>query len=129
MLLVLTAIDAPYQDVSLLWTIDWFVDRCRTTNNLLGDCYGAAVVAALSQKELEDMDSEKDKKKERVLSEEDFATAADIEGVDDCEQGGGGLKATWSQVTKVSKLCYKACMIPSESDRSYEEFPISTIEG
>ena len=27
MLLVLTAIECPVQDVSLLWTIDWFVDR------------------------------------------------------------------------------------------------------
>ena len=25
-----------------------FVDRCRTTNNMLGDCYGAAVVEHLS---------------------------------------------------------------------------------
>ena len=25
MLIVLSAIDAPYQDVSLLWAIDWFV--------------------------------------------------------------------------------------------------------
>ncbi|CAB4067282.1 SLC1A2 [Lepeophtheirus salmonis] len=57
MLIVLTAIDAPVQDVSLLWTIDWFVDRCRTTNNLLGDLYGAAVVEALSKKELEAMDA------------------------------------------------------------------------
>eukprot|EP00095_Tigriopus_kingsejongensis_P005935 maker-scaffold316_size209483-snap-gene-1.34 protein:Tk05935 transcript:maker-scaffold316_size209483-snap-gene-1.34-mRNA-1 annotation:"excitatory amino acid transporter 2-like" len=60
MLIVLTAIDAPYQDVSLLWAIDWFVDRCRTTNNLLGDCYGAAVVEALSKNELEAMDRERD---------------------------------------------------------------------
>ena len=56
MLLVLTAIDAPYQDVSLLWAIDWFVDRCRTTNNMVGDCYGAAIVESLSRKELEIMD-------------------------------------------------------------------------
>jgi len=56
MLIVLTAIDAPVQDVSLLWAIDWFVDRCRTTNNMLGDAYGAAVVEALSKKELEAMD-------------------------------------------------------------------------
>jgi len=56
MLLVLTAIDAPYQDVSLLWAIDWFLDRCRTTNNMLGDCYGAAIVESLSRKELEIMD-------------------------------------------------------------------------
>jgi hypothetical protein len=25
MLLVLTAIEAPYSDVSLLWAVDWFV--------------------------------------------------------------------------------------------------------
>merc|ERR1719295_654572 len=58
MIIVLTAIDAPVQDVSLLWAVDWFVDRCRTTNNMLGDAYGAAVVAALSRKEIEVMDKE-----------------------------------------------------------------------
>jgi len=57
MLLVLTAIDAPYQDVSLLWAVEWFLDRCRTTNNMLGDCYGAAIVESLSRKELEMMDN------------------------------------------------------------------------
>ena len=71
MLLVLTAIECPVQDVSLLWTIDWFVDRscsyiaslftyyvcrCRTTNNMLGDCYGAAIVEKLSSHELNLMD-------------------------------------------------------------------------
>jgi len=61
MLIVLTAIDAPVQDVSLLWAVDWFVDRCRTTNNMLGDAYGAAVVEALSRKELEKMDMDDDK--------------------------------------------------------------------
>merc|ERR1712071_330853 len=67
MLIVLTAIEAPYQDVSLLWAIDWFVDRCRTTNNMLGDAYGAAVVEALSKKELEAMDADKEmeERKER----------------------------------------------------------------
>merc|ERR1712226_1537625 len=65
MLIVLTAIDAPYQDVSLLWAIDWFVDRCRTTNNLLGDAFGAAVVEALSKKELEAMDVERQKELEK----------------------------------------------------------------
>merc|ERR1719477_342480 len=33
-----------------------FVDRCRTTNNMMGDCYCAAVVEALSRKELDAMD-------------------------------------------------------------------------
>jgi len=65
MLIVLSAIDAPVQDVSLLWAIDWFVDRCRTTNNMLGDAYGAAVVAALSKKELQAMDELNEKTKEK----------------------------------------------------------------
>lgn len=65
MLIVLSAIDAPVQDVSLLWAIDWFVDRCRTTNNMLGDCYGAAVVEALSKKELLAMD-ELNKQEEKM---------------------------------------------------------------
>jgi len=73
MLIVLSAIDAPYQDVSLLWAVDWFVDRCRTTNNLLGDCYGAAVVEALSKKELIAMDKAAEDERNKELE-------ADIEG-------------------------------------------------
>ena len=41
-----------------------FSDRCRTTNNMLGDAYGAAVVAALSKKELVAMDELNEKIKE-----------------------------------------------------------------
>jgi len=67
MLIVLSAIEAPVADVSLLWAIDWFVDRCRTTNNMLGDCYCAAVVEALSRKELDAMDELNDK----IRSEEE----------------------------------------------------------
>jgi len=73
MLIVLTAIDAPYQDVSLLWAIDWFVDRCRTTNNMLGDAYGAAVVEALSKKELEAMDELR--RREDLEDEDDLESA------------------------------------------------------
>merc|ERR1712227_1019997 len=58
MLIVLTAIEAPVADVSLLWAVDWFVDRCRTTNNMLGDAYGAAVVEALSKKEMKQLDGD-----------------------------------------------------------------------
>ena len=40
-------------------------DRCRTTNNMLGDCYAAAVVEALSRKELEAMDRRAGKEETR----------------------------------------------------------------
>ncbi|XP_018575259.1 excitatory amino acid transporter isoform X2 [Anoplophora glabripennis] len=52
LLMVLSAINTPVQDVSLLFAVDWLVDRFRTTNNMLGDCYAAAVVEKLSKKEL-----------------------------------------------------------------------------
>ncbi|KAG6798750.1 excitatory amino acid transporter isoform X3 [Apis mellifera caucasica] len=57
LLVVLSAINAPVYNVSLLFTIDWFVDRIRTTNNMLGDCYAAAVVEQLSKKELMALDA------------------------------------------------------------------------
>ncbi|XP_044012769.1 excitatory amino acid transporter [Aphidius gifuensis] len=57
LLVVLSAIDAPVKDVSLLFAIDWLVDRVRTTNNMLGDCYTAAVVEHLSKKELMALDA------------------------------------------------------------------------
>ncbi|XP_017465360.1 PREDICTED: excitatory amino acid transporter [Rhagoletis zephyria] len=57
LLVVLTAIDAPVQDVTLLFAVDWCVDRMRTTNNMLGDCYAAAVVEELSRKELMALDA------------------------------------------------------------------------
>ena len=76
MLLVLSAIDAPVQDVSLLWAVDWFVDRCRTTNNMLGDAYGAAVVAAMSRKELMAMDEVKEEKK--TLMKEDVGATEQV---------------------------------------------------
>jgi len=74
MLIVLSAIDAPYRDVSLLWAIDWFVDRCRTTNNMLGDAYGAAVVEALSKNELNAMDEEREKER-KAEEDEDLESA------------------------------------------------------
>lgn len=56
-LMVLSAIKVPADDVTLLFVIDWLLDRFRTTNNMLSDCYVAAVVGHLSAKELRAMDS------------------------------------------------------------------------
>ncbi len=128
MLLVLTAIDVPYQDVSLLWAIDWFVDRCRTTNNLLGDCYGAAVVEALSRDDLRKMDEEKERKEREEAKEKEamgkitvvveggspVSRKEDNDNNGNCNGGGakkinnnlegaqGALKANWSQVTNTT---------------------------
>lgn len=37
MTLVFTAVGLPVEHISLLLTVDWFLDRCRTTINVLGD--------------------------------------------------------------------------------------------
>jgi DAACS family dicarboxylate/amino acid:cation (Na+ or H+) symporter len=37
MTLVFTAVRLPIEYIALLLTVDWFLDRCRTTINLLGD--------------------------------------------------------------------------------------------
>jgi Na+/H+-dicarboxylate symporter len=37
MTLVFTAVDLPIEYIALLLTVDWFLDRCRTTINVLGD--------------------------------------------------------------------------------------------
>lgn len=52
LVLVVQAIDVPVPDITLLFAVDWLVDRFRSTNNCLGDCYTAAVVAHLSRDEL-----------------------------------------------------------------------------
>jgi DAACS family dicarboxylate/amino acid:cation (Na+ or H+) symporter len=37
MTLVFTAVKLPIEYIALLLTVDWFLDRCRTTINVLGD--------------------------------------------------------------------------------------------
>ncbi|MBF0280987.1 MAG: dicarboxylate/amino acid:cation symporter [Zetaproteobacteria bacterium] len=47
MVIVLEAVGLPLEGIGLLLAVDWFLDRCRTTINVWGDCVGAAVVGAL----------------------------------------------------------------------------------
>jgi Na+/H+-dicarboxylate symporter len=44
MVLVLTAVGLPLEGIGLIWAVDWFLDRCRTTVNVWGDSVGAAVI-------------------------------------------------------------------------------------
>ncbi|MBC8131415.1 MAG: cation:dicarboxylase symporter family transporter, partial [Deltaproteobacteria bacterium] len=37
MTLVFTAVGLPTEYIALLLTVDWFLDRCRTTINVMGD--------------------------------------------------------------------------------------------
>ncbi|XP_067677014.1 excitatory amino acid transporter 1-like [Haliotis asinina] len=44
MVIVLTAVNLPTNDVTLILAIDWFLDRFRTAINVLGDSYGAGIL-------------------------------------------------------------------------------------
>uniref|UniRef100_A0A182PMD7 Amino acid transporter n=1 Tax=Anopheles epiroticus TaxID=199890 RepID=A0A182PMD7_9DIPT len=80
LLIALSAIDAPINNATLLFAIDWFVDRIRTTNNLLGDCYAAAVVEHLSRNELKISDIDAYYKDDDIMSD------------DQCEQDVNGKR-------------------------------------
>ncbi|XP_036917656.1 excitatory amino acid transporter 3 [Sturnira hondurensis] len=55
MVIVLSAVGLPTEDVTLIIAVDWFLDRFRTMVNVLGDTFGTGIVEKLSKKELEQM--------------------------------------------------------------------------
>jgi len=44
MTIVLNSVGLPLEGIALILSIDWFLDRCRTTINVLGDAIGAAII-------------------------------------------------------------------------------------
>uniref|UniRef100_A0A4W3HNL0 Amino acid transporter n=1 Tax=Callorhinchus milii TaxID=7868 RepID=A0A4W3HNL0_CALMI len=56
MVIVLTAVGLPANDVTLVIAMDWVLDRFRTMVNVLGDSIGAGIVEKLSRNELLQMD-------------------------------------------------------------------------
>jgi len=59
MLIVLQTIGLPEDSITLIIAVDWFLDRIRTTVNVLGDAFGAGIVAHLSREDLREMDMNK----------------------------------------------------------------------
>ncbi|KAK3596768.1 hypothetical protein CHS0354_038769 [Potamilus streckersoni] len=56
MAIVLTSVNLPVEDITLIIAIDWLLDRFRTTVNVLGDAIGAGIVEKLSIDDLRKMD-------------------------------------------------------------------------
>lgn len=52
MVMVLDTVHLPSEDVFLIFAVDWLLDRCRTTVNVMGDSLGAGIVNHLSKNEL-----------------------------------------------------------------------------
>ena len=61
LVMVLDTVGLPGEAVSIIMSVDWLVDRVRTAVNVLGDAFGAAIVAHLSQEELEVMSGGEEK--------------------------------------------------------------------
>ena len=53
MVMVLQSVGLPLEGIGMLLSIDWFLDRCRTTINVWGDSIGAVVVDKLEEKYVE----------------------------------------------------------------------------
>ena len=46
MVLVLESVGIPVEGIGIILAVDWFLDRCRTAINVLGDIIGAAIISA-----------------------------------------------------------------------------------
>ena len=53
MVMVLQSVGLPLEGIGMLLSIDWFLDRCRTTINVWGDSIGSAVVDQLEEQYVE----------------------------------------------------------------------------
>ena len=53
MVMVLQSVGLPLEGIGMLLSIDWFLDRCRTTINVWGDSIGAGVLDNLKEKWVE----------------------------------------------------------------------------
>lgn len=57
-LVILNTVGLPAKDVSLIITVDWLLDRVRTSVNVLGDAFATDMISCYMQKKLEDADKD-----------------------------------------------------------------------
>ncbi|XP_014680282.1 PREDICTED: excitatory amino acid transporter 3-like, partial [Priapulus caudatus] len=58
MSMVLSAVGLPLNDISLILSVDWLLDRFRTIVNVWGDALGAGIVAHIVRNDLPHLDQD-----------------------------------------------------------------------
>ena len=82
LVMVLDTVGLPGEAVSIVMSVDWLVDRVRTAVNVLGDAFGAAIVAHLSREELDNVQGEQelvDMERSKLIPS-DMEKSLDLEG-------------------------------------------------
>ena len=69
MVMVLDTVGLPSDLVSIIFSVDWLLDRFRTAINVLGDSIGAGIVSHLSSQELRKIDSMEGGKNEGLVND------------------------------------------------------------
>ncbi|XP_056019959.1 excitatory amino acid transporter 1-like isoform X2 [Ostrea edulis] len=80
MTIVLTAVGLPIDEITLILSVDWFLDRFRTAVNVLGDAFGAGIVEHLSRNDITDV-----LESDVPLKEEKNGFQPSKVAVDDCD--------------------------------------------
>ena len=63
MVIVLSALNIPQGQISLIYAVDWFLDRFRTMINVWGDSIATGAVAHMSRKQVQEYEEEQLKKR------------------------------------------------------------------
>nr|CDJ87487.1 Sodium:dicarboxylate symporter domain containing protein [Haemonchus contortus] len=87
MMIVLTALGLPVNDISLIIAIDWFLDRLRTSVNVVGDAFGCGFVYQLSKSDLDELTT-KSSTTDDEQPHTPRASASDIKQIRDGLQNG-----------------------------------------